>query len=724
MMRLRSLLVLFAALPLFASEIPLGDVSYDGTCEANRSRAVSNGQTFYGAWTFTHVGFALISGTVGGAATDADGALLTPTEHIIGGGPGVTAVASNGVDYLVAVDYSGGLSVRRVDARGMPVTALAALSSGVGGYTLFPTIGSSVAASWNGSHFLVAGTIAAGSGTALHSAVLAATIDEGGHTVQTRTIADNASVLDAAPAGQGRTLLLVLMNDTLQSLLIDDALTTTAPTTIATAPKTVAQLASNGSGYLAVWSAGGGINAVALDGNGLPHDASFTVHAGPVNPGPYDAVDDNPAITWDGSSYFVAWETGGVIYATRTNGGSAAPPFVLTPGYNPSLASNDDGDTLVLTGGGCGAISSSIIRRGALRTDAFTRTVSREAVSQGSSRALHTATGTPVVWYDQVWHLSFVDGSGAVSTQSLTSTRSFARADLIATPRGSAAAWPDGSAGVQVRQFDASGEVLGLPVNTGSVLAFDAALAALGDDVAVAYTQNRPDYPSGYDFLVSVVGADGTLRRTPILSSPQSQSFNSTLVAIGDHYLAVWRENQSSGTPLFSAVIDRNANVLAKQLIVDNARITIGTAIGTNGSDALLVWNGADASQAALYAQRLGTNGAPIGAPQPVATSHNNISQIHVVPEGANYVITYITVSDDSLSTLLRQITYYPDSSLSGRTLLNLPGGNVIDSYALDGANVVSLVLRRGTPDLETNGAARLYWTAMPAQHIRAVRNR
>src|SRR5260221_6702461 len=96
-MRLRSLLVLFAVLfatlPLFASEIPLGDVSYQGTCEANRSRTASNGHTFYGAWTFRHVGFATISGTVGGAATDTDGALLTPTEHNIGGWPRLTAVA-------------------------------------------------------------------------------------------------------------------------------------------------------------------------------------------------------------------------------------------------------------------------------------------------------------------------------------------------------------------------------------------------------------------------------------------------------------------------------------------------------------------------------------------------------------------------------------------------------------------------------------------------------
>jgi len=336
---------------------------------------------------------------------------------------------------------------------------------------------------------------------------------------------------------------------------------------------------------------------------------------------------------------------------------------------------------------------------------------------------LRTARGTQVIWYDQVMHLSFVDGSGAVTTQSLSSTPSYARADLIATPRGSAAAWIAG-AGVQIQQFDASGQPLGPPVTSGSVLAFDAALAALGDGVAVAYTQNRPAYPSGYDFLVALAGADGSLLQTPVLSTPQGLAFNSTIATVGDHYLAVWRENQSSGTPLFSAVIDRNANVLAKQLVVENAHIPIGTAIGTNGNSALLVWSGADASQVALYAQRLDPNGAPIGSPLPVATSHNNITQIQVVPEGANYVITYVTVSDDSLATLLRQITCYPDSSVSGRTLLTLPGGNVIDSYTLAGANVTSLVLRRATPDLETNGAVRLYLSAMPAAHVRASRSR
>ncbi len=726
MMRLRALLILLAALtalPQYASEIPLGDVSYAGTCEAWHSRAVSNGHSFYGAWTFTYIGFLYLGGTIGGAATDANGAPLTPTEHNIGGGPGAETVASNGADYLVAVDYAGGLGVRRVDARGVPTGELVALSTGVGGSSN-PSVDSWVAASWNGSHFLVTGTIPAGSGSSLHGALLAATINDTGHAVQTRTIAENAGVLDAAPAGQGRTLLLLQAYDAIQSLLINDDLTTTAPVTIATAPKSAALVASNGSGFLVVWSAGGGIRAKALDGNGLPHDAAFTIHPGPVNPGPYDAVDTNPAVTWDGSSYLVAWELGGVIYGARTNGGGATPPFAITPGYYPSLASNDDGNTIALSSGGCGTIFSTVIQRGAPGTDGLTRTISREAVPQGYSRALRTARGTQVVWYDQMMHLSFVDGSGAVSQQPLTSTSSFTRFDLIATPRGSAAAWPDNSRGVRIQQFDASGHLLSPPVIAGTALAFDAALAALGDDVAVAYTQDRPDYPSGYDFFVSVLGADGSLRRTPVVSTPLSQSFSSTLAAVGVHYLAVWRESQSSGAALFSAVIDRNAHVLAKQLIVDNARITIGTAIGTNGEDALLAWNGADASQAALYAQRLDTNGAPIGAPLPVATSHRNIAKIQVVPEGANYVITYVTVSDDGLSTLLRQITCYPDSSLSGKTLLTLPGGNVIDSYTLEGANVTSLVLRRSTIDLETNGAARLYWSSVPAQHVRVMRNR
>src|SRR5207302_1923246 len=124
----------------------------------------------------------------------------------------------------------------------------------------------------------------------------------------------------------------------------------------------------------------------------------------------------------------------------------------------PPPASNTNGDTIILATAGCGTIYSVVVRRGALQADSVMPVVSREAVAQGSATALRTTQGTQVIWYDNAMHLSFVDGHGVVTTHQLTSvtSQSPGAADLIATQRGSVAAWPvrDFGSGVQVQQFD------------------------------------------------------------------------------------------------------------------------------------------------------------------------------------------------------------------------------------------------------------------------------
>src|SRR5258706_14425810 len=101
-------LPMLAEVPLFAGEVPLGDVSYDGTCETRRSSVGSNGHTFYGTWTFLHASLTGVSSHFAGAALSADGSLLTPTERAATVGAG-SRVVSNGDGYLLADDSSGGL---------------------------------------------------------------------------------------------------------------------------------------------------------------------------------------------------------------------------------------------------------------------------------------------------------------------------------------------------------------------------------------------------------------------------------------------------------------------------------------------------------------------------------------------------------------------------------------------------------------------------------------
>jgi hypothetical protein len=719
---------LFATLPMlgetprFAAEVPLGDVSYNSTCEARRSSVGSNGHTFYGAWTFLHPSLTGVLSYSAGAALSADGSLLTPTQRAAAVGAG-SRVVSNGDGYLVANDSSGGLSIRHLDDNGIQTAPAAGVTTGFPQPSFSPPIvGSSVAAAWNGTHYLVAGTVGAGSGTILHDAVLALTATDS-QAVQTRLIADPGDVLGAAPAGPGRTLLLLLVNDTLETMLIDDTLVTTLPVPIATAPKTRAAVASNGSGFFVIWSSGTTINGLALDGEGLHAGAAFVVNPqAPINDDSY------PDLTWDGSSYLAVWQTGRAIECARTNGSGAAIPFAIAEGNYPSLASNNDGDTIVLASVGCGTIDSLVVRRGALRTDSVMHVVSREAVAQSGATALRTTQGTQVIWYDNAMRMSFVDGHGVVTTQPLTSlSQSGALAKLIATPGGSAAAWPDLSdarSGVQVQQYDASGNPLRLPLTVGSGLVFGASIAALGDDLAVAYRKYRPSTPSGADFLVTLLGADGSLRQTPVISGPQRYALSSAIAAVGDRYLAVWSdESSSSDVSMFSAIVDRNASVLSKQLIIDDPHQS-PEALVTNGTDVLLVLIGGGAGSTVIYAQRLDLNGTAIGTLLPLITPQPNISRIRLALDGPDYVITYVALTGDSKSTELRQITLHPDSTSSSTTLLTLPGANVIDSYALNGTNVASLVLRRAAADLETNGAARLYWAAIPSPHVRLLRNR
>src|SRR5580765_519297 len=164
-MHLRILVLVFAALPLLAetpriaTEVPLGEVSYNGTCEARRSSVGSNGHTFYGAWTFLHPSLTGVISYSAGAALSADGSLLTPTERAAGVGAG-SRVVSNGDGYLVAADSSGGLSIRHLDDNGIQTAPAVGVTTGVPQSSFSPPIvGSSVAAAWNGTHYLVAGTV-------------------------------------------------------------------------------------------------------------------------------------------------------------------------------------------------------------------------------------------------------------------------------------------------------------------------------------------------------------------------------------------------------------------------------------------------------------------------------------------------------------------------------------------------------------------------------------
>ena len=343
-------------------------------CDAWRSRVASNGRTFYGAWTVTHYGFSDINGSVNGEPLSGSG-VLTADEETVAAWPGLEGVASDGTGYLVATNFEGAFTAQLVDGNGLLQGAPISLATGfpdiiIGG----PAIDSSVGASWNGAHYVVAGAMATkNSDQSIHEALLAATIGANGEVIATRIIADGTSLLDLKAAGGGRTLVLMLAHGTVQSMLMEDSLATTPPVNVVTRGDIQAALASSGTGFLAVWQAGTTIEALALDANGSPAGTPFAVTQVPAAILTYAT----PAVAWDGSGYLVAWWASS-LFGARSDGRSATSPFVIAAdGTYPSLAANANGDIVTLFATGCGTMSSRIVPKGALGTPPHRRAVAR-----------------------------------------------------------------------------------------------------------------------------------------------------------------------------------------------------------------------------------------------------------------------------------------------------------------------------------------------------------
>src|SRR5258708_14110258 len=569
MMRARLLLPLSLALLGFrlqarGADVPLSDVHYQPSCDTYRWRIASNGQTFYGAWTLSHVGVSSISGRVSGGAIGVTGALLTPTQHIVANGPANEAVASDGNGYLVAANDRGTMSARFVDANGYPQGDSLTLATGFSSISIGgPAINSTVGVSWSGAHYLVIGTRATrNADQSIHEALLAVTIAANGAVARTRVIADSALLLGLEPAGSGHTLALILAGGTIQSLLLDDALVTTTPVNVVTRGSVWGSVASNGNGFLAVWSAGTSVEAMSLDANGMPAGTSFVVADLPALSG----LNPLPVATWDGSSYLIVWWAGSILGA-RSNGDGASPPFgISSSGVAPSVAANADGDSGVLFGTGCGAISSRIVRRGAPEPQPAQREVSLDPSPPFNPRSARVSGGTQVVWEESRAGTSaavmsaFVAPDGNVPpVRQLTEDGSYSSAPLEIVPiaAGSAVIWNELRGGVtgglRIQRFDGSGNPLAAPLPIGAAQVFTLAAAANGTDIGVAFTQTRPTSFAS-DFYVAVADASGNVQQT-LLS--QVFSANGTIARLGAGFLVVWRENQGSAPPLFSAVAGR-----------------------------------------------------------------------------------------------------------------------------------------------------------------------
>jgi hypothetical protein len=717
--------VLFAlalSLPANGADTPLGPVHYSPQCEAQRSRIASNGHTFYGAWTFVHSGLAFVSGSTAGGGIDEEGALMTLTQHTIAP-MGAQALASDGTEYLIATDDSGTLNARLSGANGLFQGNPIPLASG------FPTnslpgsgVHSSVGVAWNGSHYVVIGTKATRDGSQpIHESLVAATISPDGQILGTRVIADAAYLLDLEPAGNGRVLVLMLAAGIAQSMLIDDSLATTTPVNVVARGNIQADVVSSGSGFLAVWSSGTAVEAVALDTNGVPRGAPFAVGTSPDIGLPMP-----PAVAWDGSSYLIVWWDNTLV-GTRSNGNGVSQAFPIGSGYYPSVATNAAGDSVVLFTGGCGTVSSRVVRRGAMASEPAEHALSLNALRQGLPMAVGRADGTQIGWEENdasstTLFTTFVRSDGTVGPLlQLTEDGSFSNDTVELTPLGggTVAVWIELRAGVpgglRLQRLDSSGNALTAPQPLGSTQAFFLGSAANGSNIGVAFTQASSSYTS--DSWVAVADAAGNVHQTML--SPTT-SVNKTIASIGEGFLVIWREDEATGSPLFSALIDRDANVLRKQLIVTDSHGPFEAALVSTDDGALLVWNDSEGSTFTLIAQQLDSTGAPQGTPFPLATSSDLFSHLRIAAEGDSRTITYLTSNGGNTPSEVRRTTIRGGAVSSPVTLVASSPGEAIQEYVLSGDRVSGIVISRSTTDAETNGAARLFWRPFAPSRRRA----
>src|SRR5262249_39417069 len=157
-------------------------------------------------WSFPSPAWDPAGGYIAGGAMDGRGELATDAQQRITNRPYRTVVARNGDGYALVYANAGFIEVRLTKTRRAP--------SGFGPRGLATTyggqvVGTSVAAAWNGAHYVIAGTTVTSPWDATET-LLVVTMDSSSQVVRRRNIGTGLRVMDAAPAANGRTLLLVL----------------------------------------------------------------------------------------------------------------------------------------------------------------------------------------------------------------------------------------------------------------------------------------------------------------------------------------------------------------------------------------------------------------------------------------------------------------------------------------------------------------------------------
>lgn len=318
-------------------------------------------------------------------------------------------------------------------------------------------------------------------------------------------------------------------------------------------------VASDGSTFLVAWSSGGSPNqdiyAARVSNTGVVADPTGIAVS---TAAPQDLY---PAATWDGTNFVIAWEASQVVRAARVTTLGA----VLDAGGFPV--------------GGPSGLAPAV-------------------TSNGSSSFLAWHTNAPATSGRDVYAARVSSGGGVVDSPPIlvSITANNQRAPALAwNPEGRyfLVVWRDDrgtSADIYGARVTGTGTILdgtGFPISTAPGDQTDASVVWSGTHFLVVWDDVRSGDENDVDIYGARVDTNGTVLEPggiPISARFGSSQDSNAVAWDGTNFLVVWRDTRSGSHIYGARVSDAGA-------VLEGAGIPISTAAGFQDEPAL-AWNG------------------------------------------------------------------------------------------------------------------------------------
>lgn len=617
--------------------------------------AAFNGTHFLVAYEEQALGQAPISIQI--ARTTAEGSVIDGAGTKLGDGFTPT-VASDGKDFLVSyfvksptdnVRFS--LVAQRVSAAGARIgSALALADNAVQGVTR-------AGAQQYGTYAVQPGKVASAFGAGTYLVVYETdTGDVYGRRVSTAGVVSPAFVLTTGVGTQSSPS--VAFNGTHFLATWQDSRANQAISAVRIAPDgtlleplgiavtnngTRPQVASDGVGFVVAWhrspvATTSTIHAARVDATGTVVDTT------PIAlPTPAGAVAAGVSVTWDGSSYLLAWQTGAIgtrsVFGTRLAAAGNVidnPAFMMLNEYSdsfePRAVGGPAGTALVFARAGTGgsgepgyaysSVRAAPISAGALKSPGRF-VVSVTATSNTPIAAATSSAGQFVAWKGngKILGTRLSDAGAILDVPSkVLLPPPFQDKEIAMASDGTnfamAASFVDGVGGIQLLRFDAKGTYLGfVGLNgkspQGPAIAFD------GTEYLVVWSDTRNGVER--DIYGARITPDGILLDpTGIAICTVTKNQVSPAVASnGNGFFVVWDDPRSGlgadASDIYGARVARDGTVLdANGFAISTANVgQHAPSVAFDGKDYVVAWEDGrnDALEPGIYAARVTTLG-------------------------------------------------------------------------------------------------------------------